>query len=93
MNNYPNILKEAFNDLLEIKLDLKKGLMLLSNNTSYVYNVKDLIPQLPDKPLQKPLLFFDQSLLYRMSKSIPFLNRMFYKNYNLFFGYILILQC
>jgi hypothetical protein len=91
MNNYPNILKEAFNDLLEIKLDLKKELMLLSNNTSFVYKVKELIPQSPDKPLQKPLLFFNQSLLYLMSKSILFLNRIFCKNCNLFFNYILIL--
>jgi len=65
--------------------------MLLSNNTSYAYKVKELIPNYRINQYKNHRYFFNQSLLYDMSKTFIFLDRIFYKNCNLFFNYILIL--
>ena len=61
MNNYPNILKEAFKDYLEINRFKKDRCYYLTIH--HAYKVKDLILNYQINQYKNHCYFFNQSLL------------------------------
>jgi len=79
MNNYPNILKEASKDYLVINRSKKRTDVIIYQYI-FAYKVKDLIHNYRIDPYKTHRYFFNHSLLYQMSKTFIFLNRIFCKN-------------